>query len=179
MNRYLASLALLLFMVPSLRAERGQVPATLSVEVRSPLMLASQATRRDLLGAVELYTIALYTAEGTVSRETLTSPDVPKALRIQVSYEETLRRKLALDWRRELVPRLEPAATAHIQNSFASIQHGDTIIVEYVPARGTTVRVNRGTAVSGANHDLMLAFLDHWIGQRPLSEEIKQLLLER
>ena len=106
MNRYLASLALLLFMVPSLRAERGQVPATLSVEVRSPLMLASQATRRDLLGAVELYTIALYTAEGTVSRETLTSPDVPKALRIQVSYEETLRRKLALDWRSELVPRL-------------------------------------------------------------------------
>lgn len=40
MNRYLASLALLLFMVPSLRAERGQVPATLSVEVRSSLMLA-------------------------------------------------------------------------------------------------------------------------------------------
>ena len=130
MNRYLASLVLLMFMVPSLCAEHGQVPTTLSVELRSPLTLASQATRRDLLGAVELYTIALYTPEGTVSREILASPDVPKALRIQVSYEETLRRKLALDWRRELVPRLDPAPTAHIQNSFAPIQHGDTIIVE-------------------------------------------------
>jgi hypothetical protein len=34
-------------------------------------------------------------------------------------------------------------------------------------------------SVSGANHDLLLAFLDHWIGQRPLSEEIKQSLLAR
>ena len=141
------------------------------------MTLAAQATRWDLLGAVELYTIALYTDQGAVSRDILASPDVAKALRIQVSYEEDLRRRLALDWRRELLPRLESAATAHIQGSFAPIQHGDVVIVEYVPGRGTTVRVNRGVAVSGANHDLMLAFLDHWIGQRPLSEEIKQSLL--
>lgn len=61
MNRHLAFLALLLFMVPSLRAESGELPATLSVEGKGPLTLASQAARRDLLGAVELYTIALYT----------------------------------------------------------------------------------------------------------------------
>lgn len=49
--------------------------------------------------------------------------------------------------------------------------------VEYVPAKGTVVRVNRAVAVSGAHHELMLAFLDHWLGQRPLSEEIKRTLL--
>jgi hypothetical protein len=32
-------------------------------------------------------------------------------------------------------------------------------------------------AVSGAHHDLMLAFLDHWLGQQPVSEEIKRMLL--
>jgi hypothetical protein len=32
-------------------------------------------------------------------------------------------------------------------------------------------------AVSDANHDLMLAFLDHWLGQRPVSDEIKRTLL--
>jgi len=179
MNRYLASLALLLFIVPSLRAEGGQPLATLSVEGRSPLTLASQATRQDLFGAVDLYTVALYTDGGMVSRESLASADAAKALRIEVNYNEDFRRKIALDWRRELIPRLEPAAAAHIQGSFAPIQHGDTIVVEYVPARGTTVRVNKGVAVSGANHDLMLAFLDLWMGQRPLSEEIKQALLGR
>ena len=179
MTRYLATLALLLFIVPLVRAEGGQPLATLNVAGRSPLMLASQATRRDLIGAVELYNVALYTDGGTVSRESLASADIAKALRIEVTYDEDFRRKVALDWRRELVPRLEPAAAAHIQGSFAPIQHGDTIVVEYVPSRGTTVRVNRGVAVSGASHDLMLAFLDLWVGQRPLSEEIKQSLLGR
>jgi hypothetical protein len=31
--------------------------------------------------------------------------------------------------------------------------------------------------VTGASHDLILAFLDHWLGQRPVSEEIKRALL--
>jgi hypothetical protein len=69
--------------------------------------------------------------------------------------------------------RVEPGATAHIERSFAPIQHGDTVIIEYVPARGTMVRVNKGVAVSGAHHDLTLAFLDHSIGQRPLSESTR------
>jgi hypothetical protein len=51
------------------------------------------------------------------------------------------------------------------------------IAVEFVPAKGTTVRVNKAVAVTGAHHDLMLAFLDHWIGERPLSEELKRALL--
>jgi len=38
------------------------------------------------------------------------------------------------------------------------------------------VRVNDATAVSGAKHDLMIAFLDHWLGQQPVSEEMKRTL---
>jgi len=37
--------------------------------------------------------------------------------------------------------------------------------------------VNKDVAVSRASHELMLAYLDHWVGQRPLSEELKQALL--
>jgi hypothetical protein len=51
------------------------------------------------------------------------------------------------------------------------------VLIEYVPGKGTTVRVNKAVAVGGVNHDLMLAFLDHWLGQRPVSEEIKRTLL--
>ena len=49
--------------------------------------------------------------------------------------------------------------------------------MEYVARRGTTVHVDKAVAVSGANLDLMLAFLEHWLGQRPVSEEIKRTLL--
>jgi hypothetical protein len=40
------------------------------------------------------------------------------------------------------------------------------------------VRVNDPTAVSTGHHDLMLAFLDRWIGQ-PVSEEMEAALLGR
>jgi Chalcone isomerase-like len=179
MSRYLASLAFLLCLIPSVDAQAGPPPATLSVEGRAPLTLASQAARRDMLGTVELYTIAVYTNDGTISRELLASSEAPKALRVQVSYDEDPRTKMVIDWRRELLPRLDAGETAHFQGAFAPIQHGDTIIVEYVPGRGTTVRVNKGVAVTGVHHDLMLSFLDHWMGQRPLSEEIKHSLLGR
>jgi hypothetical protein len=50
-------------------------------------------------------------------------------------------------------------------------------MIEYAPGRGTTVRINRTIAVLRARHELMLAFLDHWLGQRPVSDEVKGALL--
>jgi len=41
------------------------------------------------------------------------------------------------------------------------------------------VRVNDRTAVSTGRYDLMLAFLDRWIGRGPVSEEMKAALLGR
>lgn len=112
-------------------------------------------------------------------QQPLVSPEIDKALRIQVLYREDLRRRLAIDWRRELVPSLEAAATAHIRAAFLPLRHADVVIVEYAAGRGTTVRVNNAVAVSSADHDLMLAFLDHWLGQRPVSEDLKRALLGR
>jgi hypothetical protein len=64
-----------------------------------------------------------------------------------------------------------------LRGVFAPLLSGDVVLVEYAPGRGTTVRVNRGVAVNAAHHDFMLAFLDHWLGPRPVSEEIKDKLL--
>jgi hypothetical protein len=91
----------------------------------------------------------------------------------------TIRRRLPFDWRGELVPPLEPGATAHLRGVFTPLFEDDIVLVEYAPGRGTTVRVNRGVAVNAAHHDLMLAFLDHWLGPRPVSEEMKRTLLGR
>ncbi len=161
----------------SARAEPLNHPPAVTPDGASPLPLAAEAARVHLLGAVEMYTLALYVEGPALDRQVLASPDVAKALRIEITYEEDLRRRLPFDWRRELVPRLEPAATTHLRGSFAPVRDGDVVLIEYAPGRGTTVRVNKGVAVSGAHHDLMLAFLDHWLGQRPVSEEIKRQLL--
>jgi chalcone isomerase-like protein len=140
------------------------------------LRRAAQAGRTHLLGSLNLYTISLY-SNGPIERERLGAADVAKALRIDVTCTDDARLRVGFDWRRELVPRLESRAMAHLLGSFAPLRHGDVVQIEFVPTKGTTVRVNKAVAVSGGHHDLMLAFLDHWLGERPVSDEIKRTLL--
>ena len=152
-------------------------PETLLTENNVSLPRAGQAVRARLLGEQPLYSVAVYVDGRLADRDHLSDPDVPKALRIAITYQDDLYRRFALDWRPELVPQLEPPEATHLRGSFAPLRQGDVVLVEYVPNKGTSVRVNRAVAVPSAGHDLMLAFLDHWLGQRPLSEEIKRALL--
>lgn len=171
-----------LFLVAAAVALPGAVvdlqPAVITLDGGPTLPRAGEARRVHLLGAVELYTVALYAELPDLNRASLASPDVAKVLRIHITYDEGLRRRVPNDWRRELVPPLEPpGAATHIRGTFAPLRQGDVVVIEYVPARGTVVRVKDAVAVPDAHHDLMLAFLDHWLGQRPVSEEMKRALL--
>jgi hypothetical protein len=168
----------LLIASPALSAAQSVLqPPTVTLDGAGAIARAGQARRVHLLGAVDLYSIAMYVDGPLFDRAQLISPDVAKVLRIVVTYKEDLHRRVAFDWRRELIPRLDPAATAHLWGTFAPLRDGDVVLIEYVPNKGTVVRVNRAVAVSAANHDLMLAFLDHWLGQRPVSGTIKRTLL--
>lgn len=173
---FLLSPALAVGLPVAAAAQSSQHPQRLTLDGGGSLPRAAQAMRTHLLGADEIYGIALY-VEGSPDLVRLGSTYVPKALRIEFRYQDDLRRGISLDWQRELVPKLEPAATNHLRGAFAPLKRGDVVIVEYTPSKGTRVRVNRSESVVGANHDLMLAFLDHWLGQRPVSEELKRQLL--
>ncbi len=161
-------------------------PRDLGIEGAGTIPLAGYAVRTYLLGTLEVYGVAVY-AQGLVDRDRLASPEVAKAVRIDVRdaeetgrqppFDSVIRRRLPFDWRGELVPALDPGQSAHLRGVFAPLLSGDVVLVEYAPGRGTTVRVNRGVAVNAAHHDFMLAFLDHWLGPRPVSEEIKDKLL--
>lgn len=169
--------ALVLLVAGVVRAQGVTHPPTHAPEGGTPLALSGQATRAHFLGSVELYGLAVYSESGRVDPTQLASANGAKTLRIEIAYKDDLRRRLPIDWRRELIPALESPAIASLRSTFAPLQHGDVVLIEYVPSKGTSVRVNKSVAVSGINHDLMLAFLDHWLGQRPVSAEIKQALL--
>jgi hypothetical protein len=173
----LCSLALASILAFSAGAQAAESPPTVTPDGAAPVPRAGQATRAHLLGLVEMYTVALYIDASMHELAGLASPDVAKALRIEIKYKEDLRRRVSIDWRRELIPALNPDATAQLRSTYAPLRYGDVVLVEYVPAKGTTLRVNKAVAVSDASHDLMVAFLDHWLGQRPVSDEIKQKLL--
>lgn len=150
-------------------------PKSLGSGGYSPVVLLGQATR-TLVGGEALYTIALY-EDAAFDRRQLSSPEVAKALRIAVEYTHDWRRPPLINWQQELVPRLLSAPIANLRLAFASLQRGDIVLIEYAPRKGTSVHINRSIAVLGEAHELMLAFLDHWLGQRPVSEDLRRNLL--
>jgi hypothetical protein len=177
MMRWIAyALAMTCCAVMPLRADEMRPPDHVALDGGRTVPLAAHARRTHLLGAQETYTLAVY-VEGSIDGARLAAADAAKALRIDVTYVDDLRRPEPFDWRRELVPPLEPPAVAHLRGAFAALRHGDVVVIAYVPGRGTVIRVNSVVVVSAAHHDLMLAFLDHWLGQRPVSEEMKRTLL--
>lgn len=167
--------AALLLALASAAALAQAVPAAITIGDTS-VPRAGQARRLRWLGLDELYVVTIYVDGSLRDTAHMVSPDTPKALRIDIRHEDDIRRA-AVDWRPELVPRLPASDAAHLRGTFAPLRRGDVVLVRYQPRRGTTVLVNSATAVSGADHDLMAAFLDHWIGQQPVSDEVKQALL--
>jgi len=164
--------------IGSLRVQaQSAPPATLTPQGSSPLELVGHASRAHLAGVEDLYSIALY-GPAPFDWDAMVSHDAAKALRFEITYERDWRRPPVV-WHRELVPRLEAPGAAHLDRVFAPLRRGDIVSIEYAPRNGTTVRINRSIAVLGAQHELMLAFLDHWLGQRPVSEEMKRALLGR
>ena len=172
------TLAATLLTVTATRTQ-GTHPATLELDGGVTVPLAAQAKRADLAGSIEFYDVALYADVPLADRARLTSPETPKAVRIVITYAPDLRRPITLEWQRELVPALEAPAIAELRRIFAPLRRGDVVQIDYGRSRGTTLRIDRDTAVTRGSHDLVLAFFDHWIGQRPVSEEIKRALLGR
>ena len=116
---------------------------------------------------MKVYDIALYVEGPPADLARLRAEAASKVMRVEVRYQDDSRRPLPIDWRRELVPQLEAAGTAHLRATAGTLRQGDVLLIEYVPGKGTTVRVNKTVAVAGVSHDLMLTFLNHWLESDP------------
>jgi hypothetical protein len=159
------------------RTSAGQAGGVLELDGGPSLTRLAQAARLERLGSVRVYTLSLYASGRVPEPEGLSRPELAKALRVDVQYDPGLRPRVPIDWRRELVPSLNPAAVASLARATAALQTGDVLIVSYVPERGTSIRLNRHRIVAEGEHDVMLAFLDHWLGQRPVSQDVKTALV--
>jgi hypothetical protein len=159
------------------RASAGQGGDALELSGGPSLTRLAQATRMERLGSIPVYTVTLYASTRVPEPAGLSRSDIAKAVRVDVQYDPGLRPRVPVDWRRELVPNLNAAAVSSLERGFAALEAGDVLIVSYVPGRGTSIRLNRNTIVAEGEHDVMLAFLDHWLGQRPVSQDIKSALV--
>ena len=139
------------------------------------LALNGQAVRSKLFGMIDLYRIGLYLQQQTSDTSRI-GPDAPKALRLEVLHD-TRSRYLPEDWRDELLALLTPQDTERLRAAYAKIQAGDIVTISYIPGEGSRLAVNHSTILQSHGGELMRAFLDRWVGEDPVSADIKAALL--
>lgn len=160
-------------LAPSLSA-RDEMPATFTVRGQR-LALNGEAVRSELLGMIELYRIGLYLSAPAADTAGLTR-DRAKALRLQILHD-TRSSRIPAEWRNELQPALTTAEQQTLRVAYTRLQAGDTLTISYVPGEGTHVAVNDDIVLRSEGADVMHAFLDQWLGQDPVSDDIKSALL--
>jgi hypothetical protein len=152
--------------------------------VSFPESLAVDGHRLGLNGAgvhatwgVHLYAIALYLPTRSADLPAIREDDVPKAFRIEVLHSGWGPHAVPEQWQAELYPQLTPEAAARLKEAYAALTKGDVLVIAYVPAVGTHIRVNDQPLLAGQGPGLMRAFLNLWVGPHPISPELRHALL--
>jgi len=140
------------------------------------LTLAGQGTRTELM-FVELYSVGLYLPHHMSKAQAIETPNVPKAVRLEIRYDGSLPDRIPAGWRSELTPALTQEQQRQLLQHYQTLQQVHVVTISYTPQSGTSVAVNGAQILHDAGDQVMNAFLDVWIGRTPVSEDLKQALL--
>jgi hypothetical protein len=128
----------------------------------------------------ELYRLGLYLPPGAPRdsgpASALASADLPKAVRLVVSYAGELPPVPPASWRARL-DRLEPRHARALAEAWPRLRRGDAVTVAYRPGRGTVVALGDRVVTADPGHGLMAALAGFWLGEDPVSEPLRAEVL--
>ena len=150
-------------------------------------------TDRDLLlngGGIrkkffmDIYIGALYLPAKTGDAQAILSDTGPTSVRMHFLYKEVSKKKIVDGWDDGLSANLSPEEYTALQpqlhqfNSlFRTVQRGDVISIDYHPDTGTEVRINNELRGTIPGNDFYRALLKIWLGNKPVSDSLKQGML--
>ncbi|MFN2349850.1 MAG: chalcone isomerase family protein [Thioalkalivibrio sp.] len=182
--------ALLLFLVPTLPAQASVVTVG---DARFPtFMQSSDGKILELKGTglaryavvIRVYGAGLYGPEGVPAARLLEQGE-PKRLEIEyfvdieasdltLAANTILEKQLAADALQALAPRIR-----QIHDAYRSVTPGDRYVMEYLPGEGTRLSLNGKTLVIVEGSDFARAYFGIWLGEEPLSLNLRNALLGR
>jgi hypothetical protein len=130
---------------------------------------------------VKAYVAAFYLPVATPSAEALS--DVPRHLEIEyfhaiaaADFAEATRSGIAKNMSMTSYERLKPAVEA-LNALYRDVKPGDRYSLTYLPDRGTTLSLNGTPLGTVAGADFAAGLFAIWIGQAPLDDGFKKILL--
>lgn len=177
MKRLLApATALILSSAPAAaQIEGASLPSSMSAYGQS-LQLASCAQRETLW--LEPYAVSLYLPQQRTAKDYILDPQTPKIVRLDVTYEGSVPDDIPAGWQERLRQELSGEIYNAIQRIYSGLTTGDTVVFAYAPGQGTTVTVNGKQVKATGDNGLIAAMLSVWLGEDPVSQNMKRLLLQ-
>jgi hypothetical protein len=152
--------------------------------VAEPLRLNGAGVRRKLLFA--LYAIGLYLPAPESDPARVLALDGPRRVLMRILYKEISREQLVAAWNEAFVANHSPAELAPLQAridrfnaAFESLHAGDTVLIDYLPGKGTRLEINGRAREEIPGADFAAALLRIWLGPAPVSSGLKAELLGR
>ncbi len=126
-----------------------------------------------------LYLVAIYLEEATSDVDKIMSDSSAKAIRLKVLYGNELPEELPELWREPLQEEMNREMLKTVLNLYDEISTGDIVIFSYHPQLGTRVSLNDEDVIERNNSLLVTTLLENWIGDEPVSQNLKRLLLSQ
>lgn len=137
------------------------------------LVLNGTGTRHLLFA--KLYTCRLFVPRQVSSFEEISKLNGPIELHLDVHGDPP--GKLPDDWARVLDEELSQKLFERVKSRYRKLDAGDRVIVVYKPGEGTSVWLNTERQFTDPGPGLMMALLEQWIGDRPVSVNLRHRLL--
>lgn len=139
------------------------------------LVRIAQGERPEVFGA--RYRLGVYMPAGSRLSD-VWSDVLAKSFLLRADGPMTDRRILPGEWMHNLLPPLSEAQWDALSRGVAQMREGDTLRIDYIPASGTVIRVDGQPLLGVGGHEVFLGFARTWLGATPVSDLLKQDLLE-
>lgn len=178
--RRLGTLGLTLFLLMQL---------SLLAALNAPAALDEDDTRFELVGQgafrwkrlIHAYDASLHAGKDSAPATLLTGAPI----RLEIHYrrefsaadivsggDALLRRNVSAEAWKSLQDRL-----AKLNQAYVDVKPGDRYTLTYVPGKGTTLRLNGKPLVTVEGADFAAAYFRIWLGEDPISPQLRDLLL--
>lgn len=132
----------------------------------------------------DIYIGALYTEAAAKTRDEVQAQKGPKRVLMHFVYGEVGSEKLVDGWTegfeenqtegqlKSLGERLEK-----FNAMFTTVHKGDVVLLDYIPGKGTLVKIRGEEQGVIEGEDFYSALLDVWLGEEPADDDLKEAML--
>lgn len=132
----------------------------------------------------DIYIAELYLEEPSTDVEKILASDGNRRMVMHFLYKEVGKDKIVEGWNEGFAANSSPETVTALQaridsfnEMFADMKEGDRIELDYVPAKGTVVKVTGVEKGVIEGKDFNDALLLIWLGEKPVTSKLKEQLL--